>query len=303
MKSNIKKLEILITEDNSKHLADAREVSKEYTNINFTFVSTLNAAESLVKKNKYNAVVTDVFFPIQEGEEPTSDSGLSLAKTIDAKGIPFVYNTSGNHHGEKYIEFLQMSRSIWNNYKFGTGKMVESYPENPDVEKDTKQWSAAINYVILLATSDGLKKCVREKVASLLSFAPYGDYGQLTEKMRNAIDESLPIEEGFKVRTQYYSKQPGSLLYLPIWTSDTIDSILTEKKMEWNERDIKFKWEEGKNKYISLRDTKDEDEKWFAETEAKHKKHYIKALKYIRSTITKYRKDMSNKNNYEGNKK
>ena len=100
MKSNIKKLEILITEDNSKHLADAREVSKEYTNINFTFVSTLNAAESLVKKNKYNAVVTDVFFPIQEGEEPTSDSGLSLAKTIDAKGIPFVYNTSGNHHGE-----------------------------------------------------------------------------------------------------------------------------------------------------------------------------------------------------------
>ncbi len=273
------KLEILITEDNVKHLANARSVSEQYVNINFTFASTLQKAENLVRQNRYDAVVTDVFFPAQEGEEPSSDSGLNFAKMVDAQGIPFVYNTSGNHHGGAYAQFLDLSRKIWNNYGFGSGKMIEAYPEDSNAEKDSKQWNAAINYAILLGRSQELDGSVREKIGSFLSFAPYGDYGTLTETIQRVRDESISPEE----MCRQDNRPPYD------WSSDALRQGWKEKKIgsKWGEE---IDWDKERDCFISLRATKKADEKWFSETEAGFKKDYVAALEFIRTTLAKYKK-------------
>lgn len=273
------KLEILVTEDDAKHLADARSISGQYANINFTFASTLKEAECLVEQNRYDAVVTDVFFPVQEGQEPTSDSGLTLARKIDNQRVPFVYNTSGNHHGKAYSQFLDESRKIWNNNGFGTGKMIEAYPEAPNAEKDTKQWATAINYAVLLAKSQELKESIRKKIGSFLSFLPYGDYGKLTETMKKVLDSSMSPEE----LCRNVGKPPH------FWSSGAIHLGWKEKKIgtKWGEE---IDWDKEKDCFISLRPTKEDDEKWFNETEARLKKEYVRALDFIRTTLAEYRK-------------
>src|SRR3989344_3256379 len=198
------RLDVLVTEDNEKHLADARSVSERYTNMDFSFARTLQEAESLVERNRYDAVITDVFFPVQEGGEPTAGSGLSLARKVDEQGIPFVYNTSGNHHGRAYKQFLEPARSvseeisgIWDNDRFGTGKIIEAYPEDANGEKDTKQWGAAINYVILLCRSKYLGDDSRKAVGELVKFSSYGgyDYGRLSRVFELILDKSVSQEK------------------------------------------------------------------------------------------------------------
>jgi CheY-like chemotaxis protein len=276
----IQKLEILVTEDNAKHLADARLASEQYANINFTFARTLQEAESLVEQNKYDTVVTDVFFPAQEGDEPSSDSGLSLAKKVDAQGTPFVYNTSGNHHGRAYSQFLDLSRKIWDNYGFGSGKMIEAYPEDSNAEKDSKQWNAAINYAILLGRSQELDESVRKKIGSFISFAPGGDYGKLTETMQRVLDESISPEE---MCSRKNSKPPYS------WSSDALYQGWDQEKIgsEWG---TEIDWDKERDCFVSFRDTKEADEKWFSETEARFKKDYVVALDFIRTILAEYRK-------------
>lgn len=203
------RLEILITEDNVKHLADAKSVSEQYVNIGFTFASTLQEAEQLVGQNKYDAGVTDVLFPAKVGDEPRSDSGLKLADMLDAKGIPFVFLTAGNHHGNTYVGFKEGLEARW--YRRGiigyghnlgiliSGKVIEGYPEDQNAEKDTKQWDAAISHVILLASLRELDENVRKKFDKTLSanyifgFSWWGDYGQLTGTMQKLLDESIPL--------------------------------------------------------------------------------------------------------------
>ncbi len=273
----VRRLEILITEDSAKHLADARTVSEGYAFINFTFATTLEEAEILIERNRYDAVVTDVFFPIRKSEEPTSDSGLNLAKKVDAKGIPFVYNTSGNHHGRAYSEFLKESGKIWANHGFGTGKMIEAYPENPNAEKDTKQWNAAIDYTVLLVRSHRLGEGIARNIGSFLSFGPYGDYGELTEKMNNVLDETISIED--------LCRQKNMIPLYP-WSNDAL-------KDGWEKGYVdteKWSWNEEKDCLISLRSIKESDEKKFRETELKFRQDYVKALEFIRMTLIEYKK-------------
>lgn len=273
-----KKLEILVTEDNVKHLTDARSVSGQYVDINFTFASTLQEAESLIEEKGYDAVVTDVFFPIQEGGEPTSDAGLNLAKKVDAKNIPFVYNTSGNHHGEAYSKFLEESRKIWDNDGFGTGKMIEAYPEECEAEKDTKQWNAAIDYAILLARAKGLEEKVRDKIGSFLKFASYGDYGKLTSKIQRALDKSLSLEELGRI---------GDDVDRTYWSGDALEKGKEEGK-EIIEEKRKVTWGGFSGAYEIIKKILDKD--WSRETETKFKQDYAKALEFIRTTLTEYRK-------------
>lgn len=65
------KLEILVVEDNEKHLADAREYFKGIeakADVKVTYASTLKQAEELLKNNKFGGIISDVFFPIGEDE-------------------------------------------------------------------------------------------------------------------------------------------------------------------------------------------------------------------------------------------
>lgn len=195
------KLEILVTEDNEKHLADVKLISEQYINVNFTYASTLDEAEDLVRKNHYDVAVSDVFFPFSEGEEPNSYAGIGFGKALNKKNIPFVYNTSGNHHGFAFKGFLDERKELFSNdSQFSSGKVIEAYPKDSNAEADTKQWNAAINSSILLGKSEGLDDSVREDVGKILDFAPYGDYGKLTEKMDSVLGSSgfEEFKEGLK---------------------------------------------------------------------------------------------------------
>ena len=77
---------------------------------------------------------------------------------------------------------------------FGTGKMIEAYPEDEYTEKDHKQWGAAINYAILLGTADELDDLTKDKIGEYLGFASYGDYGKLTQRIQRVLDENNSFE-------------------------------------------------------------------------------------------------------------
>ena len=274
----VQKLEILVTEDNPKHLADARLVSDEYANISFSFASTLQEAEDLVRQNKYYAVVTDVFFPAQEGEEPTSDSGLRLAKLVDSLGIPFVYNTAGNHHGRALAQFVTESRKIWDNFGFDTGKLIEAYPRDQDSESETKQWNAAFNYAILLARAQELDEETKLRVGCFTHFGSYGDYGKLTETMQRSLDESVPIEDLCRKQYRPYC----------YWTDSALEQGQEENRIstKWK---VDIDWDEERDCIVFLKDTKEADEEWFRETEAKFREEYVSARDYLRDTLAEYR--------------
>jgi hypothetical protein len=262
-------LEILIIEDNEKQLADARAISSQYKNINFSYAVNFNEAERLVTEKKYDAVVTDVFFPINTGEEPTSDSALNIAKLIDSKSIPFVFNTSGNHHGCKYQKFLEKSRKIWNNCGLGIGKMIEAYPHEAHLEKDTKQWNAAINYAVLLAKSKELSEDVKGIIGELIYFTPYGDYGQLSKKFNEVLDPKNSIEN---LCTNSY---------------ETINLPWSRKAFYKGTGEIKLRgdWNRKKQSYNSRDDV---ENNWFIQSELEFKEQYVETLNFIRNTLSEY---------------
>ncbi len=199
-----KKLELLVIEDNPKHLADAKAVSEQYQGITFTFASTLSEVKGLLEQKTYDAVVSDIFFPDREGEVPDDlvAAGVIVAYLLlEDTQTPFVYNTAGNHHGKAYQHFQGALYYQLRNFdhsenwaRKNSGKIIEAYPEDSSTEKDTKQWSAAINYAIILARSTEQSDIVTREIDAFLPFASYGDYGGLTQTMRHALDESIPVE-------------------------------------------------------------------------------------------------------------
>ncbi|MBI5391359.1 hypothetical protein HZB02_07780 [Candidatus Woesearchaeota archaeon] len=275
-------LEMLIIEDTPKHLADAKSTASQCVGINFTFASTYEEAEQHLQQKRFHAVASDIFFPLKAGEQPTSHGALNLGKLLDDAGTPFVYNTSGNHHGEQYEAFRDARSNMGykmagNTYGFSTGKIIEAYLDTWEEEKGSKQWSAAINYAILLAYGHGVENAVLEKVGEILKFAPYGDYGKLTEKMEAVLDHARSIEHLFK-------DEPSDRCPWSIYAMDDVQDqhLFSDgshgKEWTWNEQ----------GSFVSLRSTKEDDERLFSELEATYKQPYVQALDFIRTTIAKY---------------
>jgi CheY-like chemotaxis protein len=242
-------MKLLITEDYPKHLQDAREMLHNYA-VEVAYAETEDAGLAALRKDGIDAVITDIFLPRHAGGEPTYLSGLCIAQLAHSKGIPFVYNSAGNHHGSIFAEFRRESEALWREYGFGSGKVIEAYPATPNGSKDTKQWAAAINYALLLSEAKDFRHA--QHIGELLSFAHYGDYGKLTSRMKQVLDP----EETVISLTQ---RKLGSIHLEPLWVESAIREWMNgNDERRYSMNNPTYDLIDGK--FISLLRTKEEDE-------------------------------------------
>jgi CheY-like chemotaxis protein len=185
---------ILVVEDNSKHLRDAKNYTSQLSHCLVDYATTLDSALLLLETNTYHGIISDVFFPdVQGGCAETFNNALTINdKALDLK-IHIVFNTNGNHHGNKYRKFVWKTPvAVHNdhNYHFlTTGMIIESYPEESNDELDFKQWQAVFRYILLVheVLTQDYKIPKENKLENgdsdyVFSGFPYGEYGQQTEK-------------------------------------------------------------------------------------------------------------------------
>ena len=143
-----KKLEnILVVEDNPKHIEDAKKYFNEIKEVNVYYVSTYSSAvhpiggyTSFKSKPEVDGVITDIYLPIGDkyvGRKGDEDPiGLLVAATCHKNNIPFVFCTAGYHHGEKYN---------WINMFQRTMEWPEMLDASSDryAEADHKPWDRA----------------------------------------------------------------------------------------------------------------------------------------------------------------
>lgn len=69
MKGGEKEIEmkkIFVIEDDVKHMADAKAVIANHAEISADFATTYKEAEKLLAENKYDGIISDIFFPYAE---------------------------------------------------------------------------------------------------------------------------------------------------------------------------------------------------------------------------------------------
>lgn len=199
-------MKILVIEDNEKHLNDAREYSSKLVGCTVDFATTLAEAMGLLEKNSYDGVISDVFFPAEAGgSAETFENAITLSTRLVEMGVHHVFNTDGNHHGRKLMDFCwKTPKAIHNdnNYHFfTTGMLIEAYPKDPDGSKSAKQWQAAFRYILLVQTVLRLPD-KGEAIWHSGSFPsggfPYGDRGELTEMYERYALENPFVGEIFR---------------------------------------------------------------------------------------------------------
>lgn len=282
-------LEILIVEDNPKHLVDAQQITGLYRDINFTYVTHLAEAEGRLAEKKYDAVVTDALFPKDEHSSPTAAS-VDLIQKLYNLGIPFVINTAGNHHGKAYEPVLKAVYEIFRAMRndtghfaglsetlLATGKIIEAYPEDKEGEKDAKQWEAAINYTLLLIESSKVDETVKRRVGDWFPVHCTGDRGQLTSMFNLVLNNSLGIEElGF-----YELDHDGPKMNPhPAWHYKAKSVGRSEGWIHWVRSPITGEYE---------KEEKIEDQQKLLATEARIKEEFRVGLEFIRATIAHYK--------------
>lgn len=194
-------MKILVIEDNEKHLNDAREYSSKLVGCTVDFATTLTEAMGLLQRNSYDGVISDVFFPAEEGgSAETFENAITLSAKLVEMGIHHVFNTDGNHHGEKLRGFVwKTPKAIHNDeidHFLTTGMLIEAYPEDLDGSKSVKQWQAAFRYILLVQAVLQLPD-KGESISTGGSF-PYGDYGKLTERYESCSLEDPFVREIFR---------------------------------------------------------------------------------------------------------
>lgn len=113
---------ILVIEDNTKHLVDAREFFGKINGFNFVFAENFTDAvctneeersDSYAERTpnlterlkRYDGIITDLHFPIGKmaGNHPNSvhQIGIGIMLTAFYADIPCVATTDQDHHGEE----------------------------------------------------------------------------------------------------------------------------------------------------------------------------------------------------------
>jgi CheY-like chemotaxis protein len=185
-------MRILVIEDSEKHLADARKYVKKLVGCTVDFATTLAEALELLQKNKYDGVISDVFFPAKVGASAeTFENAITISAKLLEMGIFHVFNTAGDHHGLEYQGFLWKTPKAILADDGGdlpnflmTGMVIENYAN--DASK--KQWQAAFRFVLLVCAllkfpDKGVK--IATKCEDDIGYFPYGDYGQLTKSFKS----------------------------------------------------------------------------------------------------------------------
>lgn len=145
-------LNILIIED-TKHHADDAEVAMQAAGFSlgtgreetgsagkYDLVDNLQSALWILEgDDHYAGIVTDIFMPDGQTREGTLiPGGVSIALRAEELGIPFVFCTSGYHHGDQYQWIHELGiRRKW-------PRMVDPLTK----DDKGKRWSKAIETLL-----------------------------------------------------------------------------------------------------------------------------------------------------------
>ena len=141
-------VKILLVEDSPTHLEDAKRVLEDRVIKGaikeFDISSTLDHAVGNLRRKVYDGILSDVFFPEKEGENPIQN-GTSVGNYAFSKGIPISLVTSTYHHGKATQEACDWAR------RHGI-ELVDSRDErNPESEDQPKRWvDGYLNLVYLI---------------------------------------------------------------------------------------------------------------------------------------------------------
>ncbi|HLD17621.1 MAG TPA: hypothetical protein VJB99_00920 [Patescibacteria group bacterium] len=189
-------MKVLVVEDQEAFASVARKYAERDLKCEVVFVSTKAEAEEVLQGGEIGGVILDVFFPATEGGEPDWHNAIILALLLKEKGIPTVFCTSGNHHGEKYREFLKEKKK---------GLLYDGFPvaevccDHKNHKEMAKPWEAAFRLLFL-------------KVEGMNSFDyPYGDNGTATDILRETEETD---DRMYKVFKKYGAKRDWRGYYL-----------------------------------------------------------------------------------------
>ncbi len=144
MENENKTLEILVIEDDIRHLNSAksffeseRERLQEMVDLRVDYVSTGEAAIKNLSEKHYDGIMSDLHFPYHEGDEPKQNGiniGVNYAKP---KGIPIVFVSDLDVHRDAH-DLLMMAYSEFGGRNIYNYVEVKKYDDNNVKEDWTK---------------------------------------------------------------------------------------------------------------------------------------------------------------------
>ncbi|MBW2996000.1 hypothetical protein KY332_01735 [Candidatus Woesearchaeota archaeon] len=188
----MKKLEILIVEDNPKHLEDVKTYINEKleagAEIKVDYASNLKEAEDCTAEKKYDGIICDIFFPAgNENEKEVKDDAYEVLKAMypDSIGkkrylgdlatdddfgplgvimaekvkddVPFVFCTSTYHHGDKthfVVDYAEKQKIPLIEISQKVIRLISSGDLDKNVEHTEKQWDEAYYELIKKVVCD-----------------------------------------------------------------------------------------------------------------------------------------------------
>jgi len=186
-----KKLEILVVEDNPKHLEDAKaemEKNGQHVDMNVDYAGTLDEAMELVAGKAYDGIISDVFFPVHETAEE-GPNGVKMADYALDNDIAIVLCTSTYHHGEKTEPVNKYSRQ-----KGVTLVDVFIDMDNVDSEAEKKNFEGAFASLMARIEFEKAGKNMAELVKAAkegIAKQEYEAYRELKDKLESAVIEAM----------------------------------------------------------------------------------------------------------------
>ncbi|MCK4589983.1 MAG: hypothetical protein KAT77_06065 [Nanoarchaeota archaeon] len=215
-----KTLELLIVEDNEKHLADAKaEVAKlqdQGKAINVTYATNYKEAQDAIQTKKYDGIVSDIFMPSEGEENYTFDIeavrkllpkhtlnrdecakaaerwlngndlaplGVLIIEETIQKEIPALFCTDTYHHGKKTEPVIVYARN-----KEPEIIMIDDHNAR-EGSVNTKKWELALN--TLTALIEVTKMPLEELKANQEEYSMPGYSEEINLKLFGAIYNRL----------------------------------------------------------------------------------------------------------------
>ncbi|MBR9703331.1 hypothetical protein GOV10_04800 [Candidatus Woesearchaeota archaeon] len=143
---------ILLIEDQEQHIEDALAYFADVEDVELFIAQDFGEAkekyakvvreegsfESSVCAGEIDGVISDIYFPLtmrsRQWDQP-EPIGLRVALELEELGIPFVFCTSGYHHGRRYEWISQMARDRgW--------RLIDS-GQDYEIDAEAKPWAQA----------------------------------------------------------------------------------------------------------------------------------------------------------------
>ncbi len=153
-------MRILIVEDTPRHSKDAHVVADQLIGVGVDFATNLDQALALITSKVYNGVISDVFFPSEDGEEATSwGNAVTLSNALTNPELGFVtspvqhiFITDLDHHVAEIRDFcwktpVDIHQVDELKYHFLTsGQLIDYLQDN----SPKKSWTVAFRYILLV---------------------------------------------------------------------------------------------------------------------------------------------------------